>query len=71
MIIVFLFLVGNNILFIGICGPDGQCDEVAVKHLGENVYHVIYRVHRRGPYVIVAKWGDDHIPDSPFALKTN
>ncbi|XP_075147640.1 filamin-B isoform X2 [Haematobia irritans] len=62
---------GNNILFVGIFGPKGQCDEVIVKHIGKNVYKVTYQVQDPGDYLLAAKWGDDHIPGSPFSLTTN
>ncbi|XP_073814789.1 filamin-A [Musca autumnalis] len=62
---------GNNILFVGIFGPKGQCDEVVVKHMGKNVYKVTYQVDDPGDYLLAAKWGDDHIPGSPFSLSTN
>lgn len=61
--------LGNNIVFIGICGPKGQSDEVSIKHLGDNIYNVNYRVQDRGQYVVVVKWGDEQIPDSPFHLE--
>lgn len=72
LIFFFLFIykkTGNNIVFIGICGPKGQSDEVSIKHLGENIYNVNYRVQDRGQYVVVVKWGDEQIPDSPFHLE--
>ncbi|XP_055849849.1 filamin-A [Episyrphus balteatus] len=59
---------GNNILFVGIFGPKGQCDEVVIKHMGRNVYRVIYQVQDPGEYILAAKWGDDHIQGSPFNL---
>ncbi|XP_061397272.1 filamin-B [Musca vetustissima] len=62
---------GNNILFVGIFGPKGQCDEVVVKHMGKNIYKVTYQVDDPGDYLLAAKWGDDHIPGSPFSLSTN
>ncbi|XP_059218661.1 filamin-A [Stomoxys calcitrans] len=62
---------GNNILFVGIFGPKGQCDEVVVKHMGKDVYKVTYKVEDPGDYLLAAKWGDDHIPGSPFSLTTN
>lgn len=62
---------GNNILFVGIFGPKGQCDEVIVKHMGKNVYKVTYEVQDPGEYLLAAKWGDDHIMGSPFSLSAN
>lgn len=59
---------GNNILFVGIFGPKGQCDEVVIKHMGRNIYKVTYQVQDCGEYILAAKWGDDHIPGSPFNL---
>ncbi|CAD6994663.1 unnamed protein product [Ceratitis capitata] len=59
---------GNNMLFVGIFGPKGQCDEVVIKHTGNNVYKITYEVRDSGDYLLVAKWGDEHIPGSPFQL---
>jgi filamin len=59
---------GNNILYIGIYGPKGPCDEVVVKHTGRNNYTVNYVVRERGDYIVIVKWGDDHIPGSPFKV---
>nr|XP_032289707.1 filamin-B isoform X2 [Drosophila virilis] len=59
---------GSNMLFVGILGAQGPCDEVLVKHLGRHVYRVIYQVREPGEYILVAKWGEQHIPGSPFSL---
>ncbi|XP_068157106.1 filamin-A [Drosophila tropicalis] len=60
---------GHDMLFVGILGPKGYpCDEVFVKHLGRNVHRVIYRVSESGAYTLIAKWGDKHVPGSPFRL---
>lgn len=59
---------GNNILFVGIHGPKGPCEEVFVKHAGRNSYNVSYLVRERGEYIVIVKWGDDHIPGSPFKV---
>lgn len=55
---------------MGIFGPKGQCDEVVIKHMGKNIYRVIYQVQDPGDYLLAAKWGDEHIPGSPFSLST-
>ena len=34
------FLVGNNIVYVGVMGPKGPSDEVFIKHLGKNNYQV-------------------------------
>ncbi|XP_008201955.1 filamin-A isoform X1 [Nasonia vitripennis] len=59
---------GNNILFIGMHGPKGPCEEVFLKHTGRNSYNVSYLVRERGEYILIVKWGDDHIPGSPFKV---
>ncbi|KAM8703329.1 hypothetical protein ACLKA7_008019 [Drosophila subpalustris] len=59
---------GSNMLYVGILGSEGPCEEVVVKHMGRNVYRVMYQVREPGNYIIVAKWGEQHIPGSPFRL---
>ncbi|SPP80991.1 filamin-B isoform X1 [Drosophila guanche] len=61
---------GSNMLFVGILGPRGPCDELLVKHLGRNIHRVTYRVSDPGDYTLAAKWGEQHIPGSPFSLAT-
>ncbi|XP_015510160.1 filamin-like isoform X1 [Neodiprion pinetum] len=60
---------GNNILFVGIHGPKGPCEEVYVKHTGRHNYNVSYLVRERGDYIVLVKWGDDHIPGSPYKVE--
>ncbi|XP_057654412.1 filamin-A isoform X2 [Diorhabda carinulata] len=60
---------GVNILFVGIHGPKGPCEEVFIKHQGHNQYAVNYMVRDRGDYLVIVKWGDDHIPGSPFKVE--
>nr|XP_019952060.1 PREDICTED: filamin-B-like [Paralichthys olivaceus] len=57
---------GKNMLLVGVHGPQVPCEEVLVKHLGNLQYNVGYLLRERGNYVLVVKWGDDHIPGSPF-----
>uniref|UniRef100_A0A667XLF9 Filamin B n=1 Tax=Myripristis murdjan TaxID=586833 RepID=A0A667XLF9_9TELE len=57
---------GKNMLLVGVTGPQLPCEEVLVKHLGNLQYNVSYVLKERGSYVLVVKWGDDHIPGSPF-----
>ncbi|XP_035708450.1 filamin-A isoform X3 [Folsomia candida] len=59
---------GNNIVYVGVYGPKGPCEEVFIKHLGHNNYQVNYTVRDRGEYLIICKWGDEHIPGSPFKV---
>lgn len=58
--------VGINMLMVGVMGPKLPCEEVRVRHMGHNQYSVSYLVQERGNYVLVVKWGDQHIPGSPF-----
>ncbi|CAD1478115.1 unnamed protein product, partial [Heterotrigona itama] len=60
---------GNNILFVGVYGPKGPCEEVSMKHTGRNNYNVSYVVRERGEYIVIVKWGDDHIPGSPYKVE--
>jgi filamin len=60
---------GTNILFVGVHGPKGPCEEVYIKHQGRNLYAVSYVVRERGDYIVIVKWGDDHIPGSPFKVE--
>ncbi|XP_043469574.1 filamin-A isoform X2 [Leptopilina heterotoma] len=60
---------GNNILYCGVYGPKGPCEEVYVKHAGRNNYNVSYLVRERGEYIVIVKWGDDHIPGSPYKVE--
>ncbi|XP_053324668.1 filamin-B isoform X1 [Spea bombifrons] len=57
---------GSNILLVGVHGPTIPCEEVSVKHLGNKQYSVAYHVKERGDYTLVVKWGEEHIPGSPF-----
>ncbi|XP_061582652.1 filamin-B-like isoform X1 [Cololabis saira] len=59
---------GKNMLLVGVHGPHVPCDEVLVKHVGGLQYNVSYVLKERGNYVLVVKWGDDHIPGSPFSV---
>ncbi|XP_063072251.1 filamin-B isoform X2 [Engraulis encrasicolus] len=58
---------GRNMLLVGVHGPDtSPCEEVLVKHVGDLQYNISYLLKERGSYVLAVKWGDDHIPGSPF-----
>jgi len=60
---------GSNMLLVGVYGPKYPCDEVYVKHQGGGQYNVSYILKEKGEYVLVCKWGDHHIPGSPFKLE--
>ncbi|XP_069499881.1 filamin-B isoform X2 [Ambystoma mexicanum] len=57
---------GSNMLLVGVHGPTIPCEEVSVKHLGNKQYTVTYIVKEKGDYVLAVKWGEQHIPGSPF-----
>lgn len=58
---------GQSCLFASMFGPGGPCD-LNLKHVGNNVYSVNYSVSETGRYTLHVKWGDDHIPGSPFTI---
>ena len=62
----FSYILGHNFLMVGMMGPQHPCEEICVHHLGRNKYTVKYLVRDHGNYVLVIKWGDDHVPGSPF-----
>ena len=62
---------GNNILYVGVYGPEIPCEEVVIKHRGNQKYSVDYVVQERGSYIIFVKWGDHHVPGSPFHIDAN
>jgi len=66
---VSTFLSGANLLFVAVYGPKGPSDEVFMKHVGNNNYQVNYTVRDRGDHVLIVKWGEDHIPGSPFKVE--
>uniref|UniRef100_A0A8C0X407 Calponin-homology (CH) domain-containing protein n=1 Tax=Castor canadensis TaxID=51338 RepID=A0A8C0X407_CASCN len=57
---------GSNMLLIGVHGPTTPCEEVSMKHMGNQQYNVTYVVKERGDYALAVKWGEEHIPGSPF-----
>lgn len=59
---------GSNMLLVGVHGPKVPCEEVLVKHLGAKLYSVVYLLKEKGSYTLVVKWGDEHIPGSPFHI---
>ncbi|XP_022101216.1 filamin-A-like isoform X2 [Acanthaster planci] len=59
---------GHNMLLVGIAGPKTPCEEIVVKHMGRQRFSITYLLKETGDYKLVIKWGDDHIPGSPFLL---
>nr|XP_026692753.1 filamin-B isoform X40 [Ciona intestinalis] len=60
---------GSNMLLVGVHGPLTPCEEVHVKHVGQRKYAITYTAKEAGDYLLIVKWGDDHIPGSPFHVK--
>uniref|UniRef100_UPI00358FEB07 filamin-C-like isoform X2 n=1 Tax=Myxine glutinosa TaxID=7769 RepID=UPI00358FEB07 len=59
---------GDGVLLVGIHGPSLPSEEVHVMHTGRHHYNVTYILHSPGDYALIIKWGDEHIPGSPFGL---
>ncbi|XP_035238872.1 LOW QUALITY PROTEIN: filamin-A-like [Anguilla anguilla] len=59
---------GRGMLLVGVEGPSVPCEEVVIRHLGSRLYNVTYQLVQKGEYTLVVKWGDDHIPGSPFHI---
>jgi len=59
---------GFNMLLLGIAGPTIPCEHLTAIHLGRLQYTVKYRLSMPGQYVLVVKWGDQHIPGSPYRI---
>ena len=55
-------------LLVGVIGPRVPCDEVAVRHIGNDKYTITYRPCETGQHVLVIKWGDKHVPGRPHDL---
>ncbi len=60
---------GNNMLMVGVYGPKTPCEEVYVKHIGNHQYQVQYCLKDKGEYILIVKYGDQHIPGSPFQVE--
>ncbi|CAF2157131.1 unnamed protein product [Rotaria magnacalcarata] len=60
---------GNAMLMVGVFGPKYPCEEVFIKHIGNNQYNVQYTVREKGEYMLIVKWGDQHIPGSPWHIE--
>ncbi|XP_043080224.1 filamin-A [Puntigrus tetrazona] len=59
---------GRNFLFVGMHGPTVPCERVSIIHMGGHHYRINYAVKERGKYILAVKWGDEHIPGSPFHI---
>ncbi|XP_078577574.1 filamin-B-like isoform X7 [Branchiostoma floridae x Branchiostoma japonicum] len=57
---------GKSALVVGMMGPTTPCEELDVKHIGDNKYVVSFKACEKGPHSLAVLWGDEHIPGSPF-----
>jgi filamin len=55
-------------LVIGIAGPQVPCEQLHAIHMGRLKYVVKYQLSQPGSYQLIVKWGDQHIPGSPFNI---
>jgi filamin len=62
---------GNSKIFASLFGPLGPCDDISIKHAGGMSFAVTYVVRDRGEYTLTIKWGDEHIPGSPFKIQAS
>ena len=60
--------LGHNVLMVGVYGQKNPAEEVHVKHSGHDAYQVSYVLKEAGEYLLIVKYGDDHIPGSPFLI---
>ena len=59
---------GINMLMVGVLGPRTPCEQILIKHAGNNKYNVSYVLKEAGEYMLVVKWGDQHVPGSPYYI---
>ena len=64
---------GPGELEISVRGPKGllQSDELTVADEGDDTYHVQYNPDHPGEYKVFIRFGFQHIPKSPFAVRVN
>ena len=53
-------------LMVGVMGPTIPCEEVHIRRTASAKYTVSYLVKEIGDYTLIVKWGENHIPGSPF-----
>ena len=56
-------------LMVGVYGPKTPCEEVVIKHIGNQQYTVTYCIKDKGEYMLICKYGENHIPGSPFTVE--
>lgn len=59
-------------MFVSLVTLHGESDDVFVQHVGNGIYKIDYRICSESPKaVITIKYGDHHIPGSPFVVYPN
>ncbi|CAK9294543.1 unnamed protein product [Gordionus sp. m RMFG-2023] len=48
-----------------------KCETLNVNHVGSDIYTVSYEIKIPGDYLIFVKWGDAHVPGSPFEIRAS
>ncbi|CAF3608533.1 unnamed protein product, partial [Rotaria sp. Silwood2] len=56
-------------LKVSVFGAKSPCEEVFIKHIGNNLYNVQYTLREKGEHIVVVKWGDQPIPDSLWHIE--
>ncbi|PAA77557.1 hypothetical protein BOX15_Mlig032423g3 [Macrostomum lignano] len=59
---------GYDMLLVGILGPADSSDSVRVQHESAGRYTVRYQITSPGVHLLTIKWGDEHVPGSPFRI---
>lgn len=62
---------GNNVMYVAVYGPRGPCESIDIRHQGRNNYNVTYTPRERGEHIIAVRYGEQHIPGSPFKVECN
>ncbi|XP_076469743.1 LOW QUALITY PROTEIN: filamin-A-like [Babylonia areolata] len=60
---------GNNMMFVGMMGPEVPVDELIIRFVGNCKYSVTYNVKMKGRYILIVRWGEQDIPGSPFNVQ--
>ncbi|CAF4240776.1 unnamed protein product [Rotaria sp. Silwood2] len=60
---------GKAMLKVGVFGAKSPCEEVFIKHIGNNLYNVQYTLREKGEHIVVVKLGDQPIPDSLWHIE--
>lgn len=60
---------GINSLQVGFLGPETMNEEISMKRTSKFQYSVNYVIREKGYVTMFVKWGDDHVPGSPFVIQ--